>query len=378
MVANRRNDAAERNRHICIVCESWESGGIEGFVSNYLLHMDREHLRVDVVAAQFRESVFAQPLEEAGIRFIELSGKLHQPWENYNAFRHLLYRERYDVVHLNAFQGMSLNYLKLAETAGVPIRIAHSHNTALRKSSTKWIKLMIHKVCKKALAKYATEYWACSVKAAQFLFPPCVTDSQNFQVIPNGIDVERFRRSRPGRMQVRSELSIREEQLVIGHIGRLCNQKNQSFLIDIFVNIKKQHADSVLLLVGDGDRRALEEKTKRLGLQGCVIIYGTTDKVERLLWAMDIFVFPSLFEGFGIVMLEAQAAGLPVLCSDHVPAEARFLPSTYVLPLEDGAEKWAWRALQICRDVSDQSENIRKAGYAISDVATRIRNSYFQ
>lgn len=378
MEAKERKDAAERDRHVCIVCESWESGGIEGFVSNFLLHMDRERLRVDIVAAQLGESVFTQPLEEAGIRFIELSGKLHRPWENYNTFRHLLDRERYDVVHLNAFQGMSLNYLKLAEAAGVPIRIAHSHNTALRKSSTKWIKLMIHKICREAFAKYATEYWACSIKAAQFLFPSRVTDSQKLQVVPNGIDVERFQRNNLRRRQARSELGIQEWQLVIGHVGRLCDQKNQSFLIDIFANIRKQKAGSVLLFVGGGDRTALEEKAKRLGLQDCVIIYGTTDKVERLLWAMDIFVFPSLFEGFGIVMLEAQAAGLPVLCSDHIPEEARFLPSTYVLPLEDGAEKWAGQVLRIRNDIPDQSENIRKAGYAISDVAARIRSSYFQ
>lgn len=378
MITTERGEETERDRHICIVCENWESGGIEGFISNLLLHMDREHLKVDIVAVRFRKSIFTQPLKEVGIRFIELSGQLHQLWTNYNMFQHLLQKEQYDAVHLNAFQGMSMNYLKLAKAAGIPIRIAHSHNTALRKSRTKEIKLMIHAICKKALAKYATEYWACSVSAAQFLFPPCITDSRNFQVIPNGIDVERFRRSSLGRMQARSALGIGESQLVIGHVGRLCDQKNQSFLIDIFANVKKRNADSVLLLVGGGDSAALEAKTKQLGLQDSVILYGTTDKVECLLWAMDIFVFPSLFEGFGIVVLEAQAAGLPVLCSDRVPKEARFLPSTCAMPLEDGADKWARQVLRLQRDIPDQSGNIQKAGFAISDVAIRIRNSYFQ
>lgn len=368
----------ERGRKVCIVCENWESGGIEGFLSNLLLHMDRGSLRVDIVAARLRKSVFTQPLKEAGIRFIELSGHLYQLRTNYDMFRQLIQKERYDVVHLNAFQGMSLNYLKLAAEAGVPVRIAHSHNTALRKSRTRGIKLLIHAACRKLLAKYATEYWACSMKAAQFLFPSRKINSQYFQIIPNGIDISRFRRSHLDRLQARSALGIKEGNLVIGHIGRLCEQKNQSFLIDIFANIKKQNADSVLLLVGDGDSAALEIKARRLGLQESVILYGTSDKVECLLWAMDIFVFPSLFEGFGIVVLEAQAAGLPVVCSDHVPEEARFLPTTHMLPLEDGAEKWAEQILRVCKEIPDQSENIKKAGFEINEVVIRVKNRYFQ
>ncbi len=285
--------------HICIVCETWGSGGIEGFLSSVLLHMDRQNLKIDIVAAKLCESVFTQPLEAAGIRFIELSGSLYRLNANYKRFQKLMHEERYGVVHLNAYQGLSLNYLKLAAEAGVPVRIAHSHNTALRRSKTQKIKLLIHTVCKRIFSKYITEYWACSVKAARFLFLPSIIDSQVFQVIPNGIDIERFRRGKGVREQIRAALGIRENQLVIGHVGRLCYQKNQSFLIDTFAQIQKRRRDSVLLLVGDGgDRSALETQAERLGLRDQVIFYGTTGHVERLLWAMDVFVFPSRFEGF--------------------------------------------------------------------------------
>jgi len=368
-----------RDYRVCIICESWESGGIEGFLSNVLLHMDRERIKVDIVVAKLCESVFQRRLQKAGIRFIELSGSVRRVWSNYRLFRQLLRKMHYDVVHLNAFQGLSLNYLRLAEKAGVPVRIAHSHNTTLRKSGTREIKLLIHKICKDLLSRYATEYWACSTKAAQFLFPANIVNSRRVQVIPNGIDIAKFRRNYAEREKIRSTLGIGGKQLVIGHVGRFCYQKNQSFLIDIFSEVRRRRADSILLLVGDGsDRANLEKQTKRLGLQDHVIFYGTTEQVEYLFWAMDVFVFPSRFEGFGIVMIEAQAAGLPTVCSDQVPKEASFLPTTYVLPLEDGAAKWADRILMAGREITDQSEAIQKAGLSIADVAQRIRKCYIQ
>ena len=368
-----------RNYHVCIVCESWESGGIEAFLSNVLLHMDREYIKVDVVAAQVRESVFTQRLQAAGIRFIELSGSLRRVCSSYRMFRKLLRETRYDVVHLNAFQVMSLNYVRLAAIEGVPVRIAHSHNTALRQSRTKEIKYIVHAVCKRLFSKYATEYWACSAKAAQFMFPSDIVNSRSVQLIPNGIDIERFQRSSAGREKIRLALGIRPEQFVIGNVGRFCYQKNQSFLIDIFAEVQKRLPDSVMLLVGDGrEKDNMERQSERLGLQDQIIFYGTTDQVERLFWAMDVFTFPSRFEGFGIVVLEAQAAGLPVVCSDQVPEEARFLPATHVLSLEAGAEKWAEQILLVRGETSNQSAAIQRAGFAIQDVAQRIRDSYIQ
>lgn len=134
-----------------------------------------------------------------------------------------------------------------------------------------------------------------------------------------------------------------------------------------------------MLLVGDGrEKDNMERQSERLGLQDQIIFYGTTDQVERLFWAMDVFTFPSRFEGFGIVVLEAQAAGLPVVCSDQVPEEARFLPATHVLSLEAGAEKWAEQILLVRGETSNQSAAIQRAGFAIQDVAQRIRDSYIQ
>ena len=120
-------------RKICILCERWESGGIESFLCNVLLRIDMTDLNVDIVAAEIKESIFTQKLKDKGINFIELSGNCYNIFKNYALFKRLLKEERYSVVHLNAFQGMSLYYIHLAKFHGVPCRIIHSHNSALRK-----------------------------------------------------------------------------------------------------------------------------------------------------------------------------------------------------------------------------------------------------
>lgn len=367
---------------ICIFCETWESGGIEGLLTNLLLHMDRHALEIDIVVSVLKKSIFTERLLQAGIHFIQLSGHLYGLPSNYRRFRALLREKRYHVVHVNAYQGMSLYYLKIAADMGVPVRIAHSHNTALRESLLRPVKYRLHEIYKARYAQYATKYWACSHAAGEFLFPKGFVDSERFEPFPNGIEVSRFQRNPEIRDKIRNSLKIGKDQFVIGNVGRLCYQKNQSFLIDTFLEVKKQCDSSVLLLVGDGaDREQLQQKVSQLDLQDSVIFYGTSQHVEELFWAMDLFVFPSRFEGFGIVILEAQAAGLRVMCSEMVPEEARFLPTTVVLPLQSGAKTWADQIVRLkeeehtgeCIDVADR---IYAAGYDICAVASKLRENY--
>lgn len=355
---------------ICILCESWESGGIESFLCNTLLAMDRSGLEVDIVAAQLRDSVFTEPLKAAGIHFQELSGALRSP-KNGPLFSALLAERNYDVVHLNAYQGLSLHYLALAQKAGVPVRIAHSHNTELRKSPARPLKLALHRWARRAYRDVMTHRWACSTPAARFLFG----DTSEWTFIPNGIDVKRFRFDPVVREQVRAELGL-DGKLVIGNVGRLCYQKNQVFLLEVFREVQRQRPESVLLLVGEGeDRPALEERTRVLGLERNVIFYGTTHRVERLYWAMDVFAFPSRFEGLGIAVVEAQAAGLPVVCSEGVPPEAMVTDLAQRLPLSAGTAAWAEAALngKAPENRAAAADEVSAAGFGVAAVAGEIK-----
>ena len=357
-------------RRICCFCETWASGGIESFLTNVLLHMDRSDLEVDIVVAQIMESPFTSRLKEQGLTIHQLSGSKKRWISNCILFWKLLKTNQYDVVHLNVFQGFQLVYLQLAKWAGVPVRIAHSHGSDLRKSPLRWCKLLLHKLGKTCFGGAATQRWACSQQAAEFLF-----GEADAETIPNGIDVERYRFRAADRKRVREELGV-TGKLVIGSVGRLQFDKNQSFLLDVLARMLPKRPDAVLLLVGDGPaRQRLQDKAKKLGIAQSLIFYGVSDRVEELLWAMDIFAFPSLSEGFGLVAVEAQATGLPVICSEYIPEEVNLTPYFVRLPLASGA--WA-RALVQTETISreDGPELVRRAGFSLSDVSDRVRARY--
>lgn len=326
---------------LCCFCEKWESGGIESFLHNILRRFDLERVQIDIIAVSLGESIFTQPLERLGIRFFELSGSQRRLLQNHRLFFKRLCQERYHAVYLNLYQGLSMAYAETAKRAGVPVRIAHSHNMLLRRSASKPLKLLIHKGAKYVFERQCTAFWACSRGAAEFLFPKGALQRRGYRFIPNGIEIERFSFDCDAREAARRELGL-EGKLVIGTVGRLCYQKNQDFLLDVFARLRRREPNSCLLVVGEGSLLAhLKKKAQRLGVAGGVIFYGASSHVERLLWAMDAFVLPSRFEGLPVTGVEAQAAGLPCFFSDAVTRECALTASAVFLPLAAGAAVWA-------------------------------------
>lgn len=369
-----------QKRKICIYCETWESGGIESFLANVIQRLDMQQLSVDIVAASLKDSVFTQSLEQIGVQFWELSGSTRKMHRNLTMFRRLLAERHYDVLHLNIYQALSMCYAREAKKAGVPVRIIHSHNTALRKSVARPIKIAIHEVSKRWMAGNGTKFLACSSDAAQFMFPKNIAHSGCFSVVPNGIETERFRFNEEKRDDFRTQWGL-QGKLVVGNIGRLCYQKNQTFLLDVFSRLQSMQPNSKLLLVGAGDEEhILRDKARRLNIEADVLFYGTTSTPEETLWAMDIFVFPSLFEGLGIVAIEAQTAGIPVFCSEAIPKEAYVTEQMHQIPLSEGAENWAkqiseWQPIQ---DRIEPMFKVRQAGFDIADVARQMADYYLE
>ncbi len=363
-------------RKICIFCETWKSGGIESLLYNCLTHMDLNNLKIDIVAAEIYPSIFTEELKKASIRFFELSGNYKSLRKNYQLFKKLITKEHYDVIHLNVFQGMTLYYAHIAHKAGIPVRIAHGHNTDLRNSLAKPIKIMLHNVYKILFTSDASELWACSSKAGDFCFSK---GEKDVKIVPNGIDISRFRFQKDERMRLRFENGISND-MVVGCIGRLCFQKNQTFLLDVFAKLLETQPDSILYIVGDGeDYEMLFNKSKSLGISERVFFLGVRHDVETLMWMMDILAFPSRFEGLGIVAIEAQAAGLPVLCSENVPEEANITPLFSPLNLALGAEAWANRMVELAterKNNEDYADMVKSHGYDISDVAALLENKY--
>lgn len=365
-------------RKICCFCQTWESGGIEAFLCHIMEHMDLSQLQVDLVVCAMRESIFTQPMQEMGVRFHQLSGSTRDVRGNHQRFRELIRHEKYDVIHFNLFESLSLSFVRLAREEGVPCRIVHSHNTALRESKTKWLKMILHRMGRSRYSMEATQLWACSGEAARFLFAPQALEQLSYRFIPNGIELERFAFSAQVRSQIRAQLQV-ENAFVVGHIGRLCQQKNQTFLLEVMEELVKLEPQAVLLLVGDGgDREALEARARQLGVDGHVIFYGTTPHPEQLMCAMDVFAFPSLFEGLGIVAIEAQANGLPLVCSQHVPQEAFVTPTAEQLSLDAGVKEWAAKLLARRDQRGNYLDCLRKAGFAVEDVAHLVQQTYLE
>jgi len=329
-------------------------------------------MEVDIVAARIEESVFTAGLEERGVRFVELSGKLRSP-RNSGLFRNLLKERKYDVIHFNLFQGLSLCYVQVAKKEGVPVRIVHSHGPGLRNSRTKQIKLLLHRAGRTLWGGAATERWACSKPAAEFLF-----GKKQYSFIPNGIDVEKFRFNSETREKVRKELGV-FEKVVIGTVGRLSQEKNHKFLLNVFQKFHRDYPKSVLLLVGDGDEKAaLTEQAEQLGISDCVIFYGPSQHVNELLCAMDVFVLPSIFEGLPFAAIEAQASGLPVLCSEGVSRETHISDYVKALSFEDETVwvKETMRMLAINTDRKNAAEHVKLAGFDVQSVAKGIYGKY--
>lgn len=365
-------------RRICIFCESWESGGIESFLCNVLKSMNREGMEIDIIAAQIRPSVFSEELKAMGVSLVELSGSQKKLAKNHRLFRNILRERRYDAVHLNVFHALSFRYGVIAKKCGVHRLIVHSHNTSIRKGSfLRPFKMLVNNVFKRLYYKAFTDFWTCSAAAAEFMFPKAIVSGKKYEVIPNGIDTSRFAFDRENRESTRRELGISDE-LLIANIGRLSEQKNQSFLLDVINELRGESC--ILLLVGEGDKEdELKAKASALGLTDKVIFYGTTAHVENILCAADVFAFPSLFEGLGIVAVEAQAAALPVVCSENIPPEAFMSDIVSAVALKEGAGAWADMLVRGA-GASDRNANmtdtIRKMGYDIRSVAERIEKIY--
>ena len=227
----------------------------------------------------------------------------------------------------------------MAKKYGVRKRIIHSHNS---QNMDSWLRGLLHKWNKRQIGKIATDFWACSQEAAHWFYGDGIMP--RVEVIHNAIEVERIAYDPEKRRQIRAALGLRDEYIV-GNVGRLHFQKNQMFALDVFNAFIKKCPDSKLVFVGQGpDEKVLRQKCERLGLTGSVIFAGVQSNVDAWLSAFDVFLFPSLFEGLGIALLEAQANGMPALASEGViPQEIKMNENLFFCSLDSDAIKWAER-----------------------------------
>ena len=343
-------------------------GGLESFLMNYYRKLDRNVIQFDFLVHRAQRYDYDDEIELLGGKIFRLSplNPLSARYRN-ELFCFLKEHPEYRVIHVHQ-DCMSSLVLKIAKQAGVPVRIAHAHSSNQDKNLKYPIKLFYRWF----IPKYATRLMACSKAAGDWMF--C---GAPYQLLNNAIDTNSYSFCSKTRKRVRDELGISSKEIVVGHVGRFSSVKNHTFLLDVFHTIQRK-TESRLLLVGDGELRGeIEKKARQLGIEDQVIMTGVRSDVAELLQAMDVFVFPSLYEGLPVSLVEAQAAGLPCLISDKVPLECRVTDLVSQLPLAVGKEEWAERALELATvPRENKTEAIRMAGYDIVENAKQLTKFY--
>lgn len=345
-------------------------GGMESFIMNYYRNMDRTKFQFDFLAHSVNDNSYLDEIKALGGKiYIMPSFSVKTVSKIKSQYIKILKENKYDIVHCNMANAAFI-YLKYANKCDVPVRILHSHQNKAAGS----LSHAIRNVPLIALGKkYANCNVACSALAGRFLFK-----NGDFKIIPNAIDYEKYRYNSKVREEVRTELRINDE-LLIGHTGRLSNEKNQTFLLNVFHEFVEKNPDTKLLLVGEGENEEqLKNQVVDLGLKDKVIFTGSRSDIDRLLQAMDMFVFPSIYEGLGISVLEAQASGLYCICSDGVPAEAKISEKFDRIALDAGMDSWVKKIEEVSHEVIDR-ENIKLSPkYDIKNCSGELEKLYIE
>ena len=344
-------------------------GGLETMLMNYYRHVDRERVQFDFLEHRKEHSAYDDEIESLGGKIYRLPRLV--PWsKSYLSALNQFFDEHpgYKIVHVHQ-DCLSSVILKAAAQHDIPVRIAHSHNANQNKNLKYPIKLWY----RHSIPQYATNLFACGKDAGDWMF-----NGAPYQIVNNAIDAVAYAYDPEKRIEMRQKLGLRDE-LVVGHVGRFNPQKNHLFLLDIFAVLLKKEPNAALLLVGGGeDMPKIQAKAQTLGIEEHVRFLGIRSDVADLMQAMDVFVFPSLYEGLPVTMVEAQAAGLPCLISDKVPSECILTDALVdILPLLAEPEIWAEKILEkqsIPR--IDHRTEIVAHGFDITTEAVKLQEFY--
>jgi glycosyltransferase involved in cell wall biosynthesis len=364
---------SERVCRVLHVVGRMDRGGVETWLMHVLRSIDRARFALDFLVHTDMPGAHDEEIRRLGGRVIPLPLPTQRFWYASRFRRAIRDHGPYDIVHshVHHFSGV---VLRAAYLAGIGSRIAHSHSDTSAAQATATITRRAYlRVTEALIRRYGTTALAASEKAGRALFTWDHDDSRcAWDVLHYGIDLDPFL-ARPDKVSVRRELGLDSDTLIVGHVGNFNAVKNHAFLVSVFEEITKRHRQSALLLVGEGPlRKDLETQIAARGLRQRVIFAGPRSDVPRVLaGAVDVFVFPSLWEGLPVAVIEAQAAGLPVLLSDRVSNEVVILPHlVHRLPLEAGPAHWATVSLQVRldrmmpeiarRQVADSDMNIQR------------------
>lgn len=351
-------------------------GGAETMVMNLYRAIDRTQVQFDFIIHTEEHQAYYDEIISLGGRiysFPAFNGKnyfkMKSIWKNF--FKD---HPEYKILHSHVRSYASL-YLPIAKKAGLKT-IIHSHST----SNGKGLSSVVKRIMQYPLRWQADHFFGCSKEAGEWLFGKKVVNSEKYHILQNAIDTDQYRFNPDVRKEYREKLGLGDKKTFI-HVGRFHPAKNHTFLLNLFAEIHKLDANTVLLLAGDGElRSAIENQIAELSLQKDVLLLGSRSDVPQLLMAADCFLFPSVWEGFGMVAVEAQAAGLPVICNDTIPESVK-VGNECLFISTNNTDKWLEVSIaKVSKSCSiDKMESVARivdAGYDINESASSLKNFY--
>lgn len=347
-------------------------GGVETVIMNYYRNIDRTKIQFDFVVHKGALPQYIAQVKKYGGKVYEItsykSNILKYTYEIYKIIK----ENNYEIVHSN-MNSLSGFPLFAAYFACAKVRILHNHTTD---NPAEGIRTIAKRILRPFARLFANQYWACSKLAAEWMYGKNAVINGRVTIINNAINLEKFKFNKEKREKLRKELGL-ENCFVIGHVGRFMKQKNHEFLIDIFNEVLKQKKNARLLFIGDGKlKQQIEEKVKKLGIEKDVIFLGVRNDVADLYNVMDVFVFPSFYEGLGMVVIEAQVNGLSVVTSDAVPKEAKVTKNIRFLNLRQPKTEWCNEILKAERKEIVNNEDILLKNFDIKSESRKLENIY--
>ena len=355
-------------KKILIVIQLMRRGGVELVALNFARALDPEKYDITFYLQnpyENQDEELAEEVRNNGFRILERPKEITGYKKNYNYLVELFKKEQFDVVHSHVMFFSALVMLA-AKKCNIGVRVAHSH-------ATKWNRKenFVFKIYKCAmrfiLNRFATDKLACSDAAGAYLYGEREFN-KNGRFIANGIETKKYAFNKNMREKKRQEFSLAEIEILVGHIGSLYYIKNQTFLVDVFSKMLLKNPHIKLILVGEDfeDGKVLK-KVQSMGLADKVIFAGQRNDINELLNAMDIMIFPSLFEALPLSLIEAQASKLPCLISDSVTNQVKFNDNVDFMSLEKSADEWAdWAFELLALNREDVSITALKDNYDIS------------
>ncbi|MEN6461352.1 MAG: glycosyltransferase family 1 protein [Syntrophomonas sp.] len=346
--------------------------GITKSIISYLEATDRSDMEIDfaLVSQNFNPAML-KIIEKMGCNIHVLPLRMKKTFRYFFALRRLIQENGYDIVHAHGNSATLAIEMWAAKLAGCKVRIAHSRNT-----STNYP--ILNQLLKPLFYMSYTQGFACGTEAGRWLF-----GNNDFKVIPNGKDISKFSYNSNKRIEYRTKLKV-TDKVVIGHAGNFNYQKNHEYLIRIFKELACEDKHYVLYLMGEGSLRPqIKKMVEEYELEEQVFFTGSIDNMADMLQAMDIMVFPSIFEGLPNVVLEWQVTCLPCVISDSITKECKLTDLVSYMSLQDGPAAWAEkiRSIEIVdrEEIKDRVlEQIRTAGFDIEENAKQLKEIYYE